>query len=523
MCFCVFLFSSPLYRSITAKEKGRGHRYGRKFFYENDVRVTKTAVKVVRWLILAFPLLIILSLVGIFQSDIRKLIPLTVIGLIVTMGPSVAYKLNAPIGVMKYVTTLALGLLVALMATDPTVGIYMTYALPMVFSILYYDKKFTQRIAVISYITLVGSLYFRSLNVQQVEYATNFEWFFSRSLGFLIEAIVMSIICIKIAEISHNMLVKFADTQQTADLVGECKKASEELNCVVEKLEGCIHEFAATNDVITESAQATLADCDHSSRFADSVCTSMDELNRTVNVIVDNTAQMVDISRETTEKMQGYIALMEKTTDDMQVIEQSAHQTEMSITSLEDGMKEVSDFANTIAGITSQTNLLALNASIEAARAGEMGKGFSVVAEEVRVLADNSKKASDAITGIINKIFALLHEVRTSNQENLSNITSGIEKLHEVEREAENLGRLQTESGEKAKMAASSSKDSMAHGKQVLSMVQQMQQLVENTLDQANKIVQESQTQKEVTGEVEESFHQVNHVSGNLLKISQTE
>ena len=184
-----------------------------KFFYENDVRVTKTAVKVVRWLILAFPLLIILSLVGIFQSDIRKLIPLTVIGLIVTMGPSVAYKLNAPIGVMKYVTTLALGLLVALMATDPTVGIYMTYALPMVFSILYYDKKFTQRIAVISYITLVGSLYFRSLNVQQVEYATNFEWFFSRSLGFLIEAIVMSIICIKIAEISHNMLVKFADTQ----------------------------------------------------------------------------------------------------------------------------------------------------------------------------------------------------------------------------------------------------------------------------------------------------------------------
>ena len=70
-------------------------------------------------------------------------------------------------------------------------------------------------------------------------------------------------------------------------------------------------------------------------------------------------------------------------------------------------------------------------------------------------------------------------------------------------------------------MAASSSKDSLEPGKQVLSMVKQMQQLVGNTLDQANKIVQESQTQKEVTGEVEESFHQVNHVSGNLLKISQ--
>ena len=126
----------------------------------------------------------------------------------------------------------------------------------------------------------------------------------------------------------------------------------------------------------------------------------------------------------------------------MQVIEQSAHQTEVSIASLEDGMKEVAEFATSIAGITKQTNLLALNASIEAARAGEMGKGFSVVAEEVRVLADNSKQASDAISGIITKIFTLLQEVRVSNQENLSNISDGIEKLHEVVKEAENLGKL---------------------------------------------------------------------------------
>ena len=246
----------------------------------------------------------------------------------------------------------------------------------------------------------------------------------------------------------------------------------------------------------------------------------MDELNQTVNVIVENTSQMVKISEETTEKMQGYIALMKQTSDDMLVIEQSAHQTEESITSLEAGIKEVSEFATTIAGITSQTNLLALNASIEAARAGEMGKGFSVVAEEVRVLADNSKQASDAIAGIIHKIFALLQEVHVSNQENLNNITEGIEKLHAVEEEAESLGKLQTESGDKARMVATSSEDTMEHGQQVLQMVKQMQQLVENTLGQANKIVEESQRQKKAAGEVEESFHQVNDVSGNLLKIS---
>lgn len=491
-----------------------------KFFYENDVRVTRTAVKAVRWLILVFPMLILLSFIGIFQSKISDLLFLTFVAVIVTMGPTVAYKLNAPIGVMKYVTTIALGMLVALMATNATVGIYMTYALAMVFSIFYYDRKFTARIAIISYFLLVGSLYFRSLNIQQIEFDSNFEWFVSRSLGFLLEAIVMSIICIKIADISHNMLVKFADTQQTADLVEQCQKASGDLGMVVEKLESCIHEFAGTNDVITSSAQSTLEDCSSSSQFADSVCSSMDELNQNVNVIVDNTAKMMDISQETTQKMQGYIELMEKTTDDMQVIEQSAHQTEESIISLENGMKEVSDFAKTIAGITKQTNLLALNASIEAARAGEMGKGFSVVAEEVRVLADDSKKASDAITDIIHKIFSLLQEVRVSNQENLDNIAVGIQKLHEVGKEAESLGRLQTESGEKARMVAASSDETVEHGRQVLDMVKQMQALLENTLNQANQIVQESETQKAVTGEVQNAFHQVDDVSRNLLEIS---
>lgn len=186
---------------------------------------------------------------------------------------------------------------------------------------------------------------------------------------------------------------------------------------------------------------------------------------------------------------------------------------------LESGIAEISEFATTIAKITSQTNLLALNASIEAARACEMGKGFSVVAEEVKVLAENSKAASDSIAGILQNIGTLLQEVRVSNQENLDNIKEGIEKLHAAKEEAGNLGELQEESKDKAQMVATSSEDTVEHSRQVMQMVNQMQALLQNTLSQANQIVQESEAQKGVSKEVEESFLQVNDVSKSLLEI----
>lgn len=491
-------------------------------FYENDAKVTKTAVKVLRWLILVFPLLTILSVVGVFQMKLGEMLSLTAVALVVTMGPGIAYKMNTPIRIMKYLTTFALAALIALMATNAAIGIYMTYAFAMVFSLFYYDKKFTIQVSVVSYILLVISLYFRSLNVQQIEYDTNFMWFFTRSLGFLFESVVMSVICVKITDLSHQMLVKFADTKQMAALVEECEKASEELKDVVGQLETYIHGFVGTNESVTSAAQMTHRDCNESFRFVDSVRDSINELNQNADNLVGNMEQMVEISRETSDKIYGYIEMMQHTTQGIEVIEHSARQTENLLDSLENGMKEISEFADTIAGITSQTNLLALNASIEAARAGEMGRGFSVVAEEVGQLANNSKKASDAIAGIIHNIFGLLEEVQSSNQENISQVTKEIGKLREVEQEAERIGNLQEESKEKARIAADSSSDTRRRGEQALDMIKQMEELVKSTIEQANRIVEETQMQKDVIVKVEESFGQVNHVSDNLLTISQS-
>lgn len=198
------------------------------FFYQNDVKVTETAIRVIKWFVLVFPVMMLLSVVGVFNCEIEDLVILALLACIVAIGPSVAYRFRPPIIVMKYVTTLALGAMIALMGTNVTIGIYMTYALAMVFSIFYYDEKFTLRIAIISYVLLVISVYFRSLSVSHVGFDSAFAWFVGYSMGFLIEAVVMGSICVTIARVSHNMLEKLADTTQKADLVEQCRRAEEE-------------------------------------------------------------------------------------------------------------------------------------------------------------------------------------------------------------------------------------------------------------------------------------------------------
>lgn len=339
-------------------------------FYENDLAVTQSAMKMLRWLVIVFPALMLFSAIGLFQSKVVDLIPLTLMAVIVTMGPTVAYKLNASVYVMKYATTLALGCIVMLMATNSTIGIYMTYGLAMVFSIFYYDKKFTLRISIVSYVLLVVSLYFRSLNVQQVEFDSNFTWFASRSVGFLLEIVVMTIVCVKIADVSHKMLENLNDTKKVADLVEKCNDASV-------------------------------------------------------------------------------------------------------------------DFA-----------------------------------EEVRVLAEDSKKSSDAISGIIEKIVWMLNEVQTANAQNITFVEEGIGQIYGAKEEAEKLGDLQSSSREMAEKVSESSVHTRDYSGQILQMADKMHSLVESSLNQADQIVQESKTQTNVTESVEDSFHQVSRVSKDLLAIS---
>lgn len=490
------------------------------FFYENEKNVTKNMVKILRWLILAFPAIMVFSAIGLFQSEISDLLIMTAIGLVVTMGPTVAYKLGAPTSILKYIVLIALCGLLTIMASNATIGIYMTYALPMVFSIFYYDKKLTLQTSVFSYAFLVLSLFLRSQGVKQVEFDTNFTWFVSRSMGFLIENFVMALVCVKIAEGARKVLKSLNDTQKVAVLVSECKQASEELRTETEGFKKNITNFQETNEQITIAAEKSLKDCDSNEQLAVELnLETKTALNNAEN-IRQQSKQMVAIAQETYEKLGEYITYMTDTAASMEKMRDMAGDTETSIEGLKAAMDEVAEFAKTIGNITSQTNLLALNASIEAARAGEHGKGFAVVAEEVRVLAENSKTASESITGIIANIGELLEKVQAANKKNVMSVDESLEQINGAKEEADRIGVMQTESREMAMQVFNASEETENFAHKLGETSERLQELVESLREQTRQVVEQGKSQKQVTEDVESAFLGVEQVATRLIGIA---
>lgn len=490
------------------------------FFYENEVNVTKNMIKILRWLVLAFPAIMIFSVLGLFQSQISDLIVMTAVGLVVTMGPTVAYKAGVPISILKYIVLIALCALLTVMASNASIGIYMTYALPMVFSIFYYDKKLTLQTAAFGYVFLVVSLFLRSQGVKQIEFDTNFTWFISRSVGFLIETFVMALVCTKIAEGARKVLENLNDTQKVATLVSECNQASEELMGETEGFKQNIIHFQETNEQITIAAEKSLTDCDSNEELAMELTQETKTALENAENIRQQSSQMVTIAQETYEKLGEYIAFMTDTAASMEKMRMTAEDTESSIESLKTAMEEVSEFAQTIGNITSQTNLLALNASIEAARAGENGKGFAVVAEEVRVLAENSKTASESIKGIISNIGDLLEEVQTANKKNVSSIEEGIGQINGAKEEANQIGEMQTDSKEMAMQVLEASEETEKFAHKLGETSERLQELVASLREQTRQVVEQGISQKQVTEDVENAFLSVEQVAGRLVEIA---
>lgn len=196
-------------------------------------------------------------------------------------------------------------------------------------------------------------------------------------------------------------------------------------NKTAEKMEKSIEEINSSSNQLsnfTREMKTTIQETQESSEqiasSAEQISTGQEQMSNDINRIVEEinefTASVQELSANidnvdvSSSHVMKFVSLGEEsvniTIDRAKVAQEKVNGTISNVTKLYEKSSSVNNVINIIDSITEQTNLLALNASIEAARAGDAGKGFSVVAEEVRKLATQSKDSTVQIQGLISEI-----------------------------------------------------------------------------------------------------------------------
>ena len=202
--------------------------------------------------------------------------------------------------------------------------------------------------------------------------------------------------------------------------------------------EAAVHLASSSTQLSATSEQISRGASDQDSQ-ATQVAAAMEQMSATVMEVARNSAEAADSAREASTTAKDGGGIVDKTVGRMEKIAKATQETGRIIDALGQSSDKIGEIISVINDIADQTNLLALNAAIEAARAGEQGRGFAVVADEVRKLAERTTKATKEIAVMINTIQDDTSGAVRSMAEGGKEVEEGVELAREAGRSLENI------------------------------------------------------------------------------------
>ncbi|QVW26060.1 methyl-accepting chemotaxis protein [Pseudomonas hormoni] len=284
------------------------------------------------------------------------------------------------------------------------------------------------------------------------------------------------------------------DQQQSTGVLHSVQAMRHSLSDMIGKISQASEQIESAALQLSASSEQGLSSAAMQSETASSMAATVEELSVSITHIADNARQAQSTAQKAGEITSEGMEVMQASIQEMSQIADLVAQSSSDIDQLAIQSNDISLIVGVIRGIAEQTNLLALNAAIEAARAGEQGRGFAVVADEVRSLAARTAQSTTEIVALVNAIQSGMVKAKDSMAAGCERVTHG-QQL--VESAGLSMGRIKgalDESLAAVSFISLSLQEQRAASEQVASNVERVAQSVEENATAQGGIV--STTQK---------------------------
>ncbi len=238
----------------------------------------------------------------------------------------------------------------------------------------------------------------------------------------------------KAAEVEGDLTVRL-DVQRE-DEIGDLSRS---INQFLEKLQGIVtnvvattHSVSTTSSELSSTSAEISQGAEEQSVQSERVATAMGEMSSTVAEVAKNSQAAADGAKNTQTIAAKGGEIVSNAVIGIEELTALVERTAGEVKQLGENSEQIGEIISVIDDIADQTNLLALNAAIEAARAGEQGRGFAVVADEVRQLAERTTKATSEVRERIGRVQSETAMVVTSMEEGATKSEEGIKLVREA-------------------------------------------------------------------------------------------
>ncbi|QNU68376.1 hypothetical protein EHE19_008225 [Ruminiclostridium herbifermentans] len=497
------------------------------FIIENEKKANQATTNILFGATLAFPAIIILGLLKFWNFDMAKLYVYCLIGSICTVSPYLLRKIRVNNTFLKYYTITMSAVVIGVLNLNYQIGIRLMFMLPIALTCIYFERRLTLTALVLELINIISTNYFRFMS--DPLYSENpFGNYIYHTAEYVLELLILSVIFIWIANRTKNLLNSLSDSEEQSlvfidklkGIMSSSQNASETLSTSVKELLSAIEQTTASNENINFNADSASKGCEKNLQYIESTNTTVANISDTLKLISSKTQKLSEVSQNTSLAAEESEKVIFNAISNMEEVELSTVQNKDIINSLGERSKEVGRIIEMITSIAEQTNLLALNAAIESARAGEHGKGFAVVSDEIRKLAEQSANAAKDISNIINQIQNDTEKAVYSIDQSYATIKVGIELVKNAGDSFEKLKSLQAVSDQEIQEIAQNSKQTSEYGHEIAEVISNTKSITSKSLDEIRAIASATSTQTALMQEILSSFAVIDNIADQLLKLS---